>query len=218
MAITVSVGDRHYSEAVIADLNTPQSRRDIAARARYRMMVSAPTPLCGKPGRRKRGLMLAGSLHGQGVDGLPMTTRTSGVSPLGVDMVERVVRLKLDDLPVKTTHRCQSPQCARPGIRASASAVHRFWKAHGAKSHRGQRFRAVDRPQICRDARTGPVRTFLAGPISVDHAPSSSGNTASRCPSCPCQAHLARGDGGHSPPPFSYGRNRRRKDPLFSCA
>ena len=92
-------------------------------------------------------LVLAGTVHDGGIDGLLQDkTRPSRIPPLGPEVAARVVALTLADPPVETTHWTADLMARASGI--SASAVRRIWKAHGLQPHRYRQFKLSNDPNF----------------------------------------------------------------------
>ncbi len=83
----------------------------------------------------------------EGVDGLLRDkTRPSRVPPLGLDIVERVVALTLDDPPGEATHWTAPAMATTSGV--SVSSVQRIWRSHGLQPHRVRKFKLSKAPLI----------------------------------------------------------------------
>jgi transposase len=83
----------------------------------------------------------------QGVEGLLRDkTRPSRVSPLGQEVIDRVVALTATEPPHEATHWTAAAMAKASGI--SVSSAQRIWKAHGLAPHRLRRFKLSKDPDF----------------------------------------------------------------------
>ncbi len=73
-------------------------------------------------------------------------TRPSRVTPLGVEVAERVVALNQTDPPAETTHWTAPMMANEIGI--SVSSVQRIWRSHGLQPHRFRHFKLSNDPKF----------------------------------------------------------------------
>src|SRR4051794_3204851 len=140
VCLVVAAGDRARLEAIVADRNRPQKhvvrarlvllsadRLDVAAVAR-RAGVSRPAVW-----RWQR------RFAEEGVDGLLRDkTRKPGKTPLGGELVRRVVAMTCAEPPGEVTHWTGRAMAEAVGV--SLRSVQRIWTAHELQPHRLRTF------------------------------------------------------------------------------
>jgi transposase len=152
--VEVSAADRARLEAMVADRNSPQKH---VWRARIVLLTAAghgTVEIMRQAGvskvavwRWQERFMVAG------VEGLLRDkTRPSRISPLGAEVVARVVTLTTTgEPPGETTHWTAAAMAAAVGI--SASSVQRIWRAHGLQPHRVRTFKLSNDPRFAEKVR-----------------------------------------------------------------
>jgi transposase len=148
ISITVSAANRKRLLALVKDRNTAQKH---VWRAEI-VLLSADgvgtSEIMRRTGKSKTCIWRWQERFMQeGFDGLLRDkTRPSRLSPLGKDVVDRVVTLTLQDPPGEATHWTGAMMAKVIGV--SVSSVQRIWRAHGLQPHRVRQFKLSNDPNF----------------------------------------------------------------------
>jgi len=146
--ITMTPSDRRRVEAIVRDRNAAQKHAWRAAIVLLTAEGVGTNEIMRRTGKSKTCVWRwQERFMDEGVEGLLHDkTRPSRITPLGLDVVERVVARTLAEPPVEATHWTADMMAEATGI--SASAVRRIWKAHGLQPHRCRQFKLSTDPNF----------------------------------------------------------------------
>jgi len=170
--IWLSPGDRAALEGLVADRNTPQK---LVWRARIVLMSAAGSGTMAivravSKSKRTVGRWQERYLE-RGVEGLRRdATRPGRKPPLSAAVIERVLRMTLNETPPGATHWSVRRMARAAGI--SHTSVQRIWQAHGLKPHLVKTFKLSNDKQFVEKV-TDIVGLYLDPPdkalvLSVD--------------------------------------------------
>ncbi len=148
ISITLSTSDRTRLEAIVSNRNAPQKhvwRAQIVLLSADRI---GTVEIMRRTGTSKTCVWRwQGRFAEAGVDGLLRDkTRPSRVSPLGQEVIDKVVALTATEPQDEATHWTAAAMAKNVGI--SVSSVQRVWKAHGLAPHRVRRFKLSRDPDF----------------------------------------------------------------------
>lgn len=147
-SFVVSVTDRDRLASLVSDRNSPQKHVWRAEIVLLSADGHGTVEIMRRTGKSKTCVWRwQERFAAEGFEGLLRDkTRPSRIPRLGLEVVERVVALTLEDPPGETTHWTANAVKAAVGI--SASAVRRIWKAHGLQPHRWRQFKLSNDPKF----------------------------------------------------------------------
>jgi transposase len=148
VCLVVSAGDRARLEAIVADRNRPQKHV-----ARARLVLLSADRLDVATVARRAGVSRPAVWRWQrryaeaGVDGLLRDkTRKPGKTPLGGELVRRVVAMTCAEPPGEVTHWTGRAMAEAVGV--SLRSVQRIWAAHKLQPHRLRTFKRSRDPDF----------------------------------------------------------------------